>query len=373
MAVPVLRCGAAQCGMGVLAPPFTVLPPRARGSSSRAVGVLGREALGGGGAWPPLAGGRDAWEVVKATRPAFTLIELLVVIAIIALLAAMLLPALYRAKQSAYTAVCQSNLHQWGLGLRMYVDDHRGYPIDYVLSPAPGFATATNHWYQRLETYTRARWPSWSLPGSRWEPDGGLAVCPAYAHLAPTYGDIGVDAWGSYGYNGGGFPNATPGWRFDDDGGGLIRRSDPADMVISIPVATYARPLLGYRPVIDSDIVSPSAMVAIGDANLSGRPQTIVAGRAPAGGTAGSFNFSPVWFAGASCLLAGAPDYYTNGIEYGVRATLARHGGRFNVLFCDGHVALQRPAQLFDWRQDAVARQWVRQNTVVPAAERGFP
>jgi len=60
------------------------------------------------------------------TAKAFTLVELLVVIGIIAVLIALLLPALTKARQSALSLVCLSNLRQVGMGMMQYVNDNRG-------------------------------------------------------------------------------------------------------------------------------------------------------------------------------------------------------------------------------------------------------
>jgi len=92
-------------------------------------------------------------------RRAFTLIELLVVVSIIAILAAMLLPAIRLVRESAVTAVCTSNMRQLGMAIQGYADDNQGVmatTATYGLAVASDFWAPDYtyyHWYAPLRSY----------------------------------------------------------------------------------------------------------------------------------------------------------------------------------------------------------------------------
>jgi len=91
-------------------------------------------------------------KMVRNKKNGFTLIELLVVVAIIAILAAMLLPALSQARERARAAVCMGNLRQIGLGLILYADDNDGFLPSIGWRPASSYP-GLGYWFMRANNY----------------------------------------------------------------------------------------------------------------------------------------------------------------------------------------------------------------------------
>jgi prepilin-type N-terminal cleavage/methylation domain-containing protein/prepilin-type processing-associated H-X9-DG protein len=119
-------------------------------------------------------------------KSAFTLIELLVVIAIIGILAAMLLPALSKAREKANAISCLGNMRQWGLAMGMYCDDWNDF-MPYEGSGGDISALYNlDAWYNVLSPYVGVKrlvdlYPPISTPSKAPVPSGSksLFICPS--------------------------------------------------------------------------------------------------------------------------------------------------------------------------------------------------
>jgi len=135
--------------------------------------------------------------IKQSRNKAFTLIELLVVIAIIGILAAMLLPALNKARQKAFTARCAANLKQWGLAFSMYADDFNGnlfvswsgtqFTWDNTTNPYGSNPTATNLYFSYF-----------GGGGNLTDKMRDLRTCP---FLTTRYSPAYLESPGIYGYS----------------------------------------------------------------------------------------------------------------------------------------------------------------------------
>ncbi|MGC9259196.1 MAG: DUF1559 domain-containing protein [Phycisphaerae bacterium] len=122
-------------------------------------------------------------------KAAFTLIELLVVISIIAILIALLLPALARAKQLALRLQCASNMRQIGIALHEYANEYRGqYPLSYSGNwPFGGWGT------YNFSTGGYDQYPTWGLGMLYFDSfgtNGNSIVNPTPGILNPTFQGI---------------------------------------------------------------------------------------------------------------------------------------------------------------------------------------
>lgn len=250
---------------------------------------------------------------------AFTLVELLTVIAIIGVLAALLLGAVSQAEARAQRIVCVNNVRQLGIALQAFVADHGVY----VLEGNPGYRHGAYPEHMMMWT-TALQYTGLSVPGSptnripfsQWA-EKTVWKCPA-AH-APSNWPTNAGPFFSYGYNVQGMSARTDTYSLGLGGQYVWSAThDPAP------------------PVAESTVRHPSKMMAIGDG-----------------------------FKGANGVIEDGDNWLwrspgVTGYSGSTAHAYARHHGKANVVFCDGHVETLTLKFLFDDTSDAALVRWNR-------------
>lgn len=235
-------------------------------------------------------------------RNAFTLIELLVVITIIAILAALLLPLLSRAKESGRNAYCKNNVRQIGIGLHLYVQENNGcYPYKYGTMPADW---ATDCLPNCADNRNLFLCPSQDRTGLFWLSDETGASNVTWATMLDrwfTNPPVIVAGSPSYGYNLYGSTRAPR--ELGLERGGNVSANT-------------------WRPVREADVISPAEMIEVGD------EETGKGAQEQAIGVVTSF----------------FPGIISRANINGVAGVAPRHNHGANITFCDTHVEYGKAA-----------------------------
>ena len=263
---------------------------------------------------------KERAKTLRAASVGFTIIELLVVIAIIAILAAMLLPALARAKAAAKSTACKSNLRQLGTALSMYVNEYDKYPGNAAIYGRDPMFERTNRFQgiwatgmNWLNPYLGGHYDPNELNSRYYWANGQRTVfsCPAVEprHMPGLFGGPGATIYDlNYGYN-----ELGTGWKAGDLHLGLgfaVELTGFADGGVGQPIGPR-------RYVMPGHIRNPSDMIAMGDGANWLAP-----------------DLDPVNYSGPQ-------DVGYRGSIFGVHPDGTSGGNpkdNANVLFCDGHV-----------------------------------
>jgi prepilin-type N-terminal cleavage/methylation domain-containing protein/prepilin-type processing-associated H-X9-DG protein len=240
---------------------------------------------------------------------AFTLIELMVVVGVIAILTALLLPVLSKARAQSQATACRNHLHQIGLAMTMYVAEHNRYPPMHDWNPGPSFLDL---WADKLYPYAPLDWTNTSWHCPTYIARGGFIECKRAGYVGTSY---------AYNAHGGGYHGSL-------DDLGLDTK-------------------FGRTGIREQQVQAPSQMYTVADAR--------------------AYQAKPL-LPGETALLQGMPlmSPWNGNFMPGIKdnEVAPPHAQGYDILFADGHVSLvKRRDYLYPPR---TAHNWNRDNQPHP-------